>query len=123
MEGKKVLIVDDDTDILEVLNLLFEFSGYQTKATPDAGDTCKLVEEFQPNAIVMDVLLSGYDGREICRRLKAADHTSNIPIVMISAHPDAAKSTREAGADDFVAKPFDIHVLLEKVEKLLPEVR
>lgn len=123
MEGKKVLIVDDDTDILEVLNLLFEFSGYQTKATPDASDTCKLVEEFQPNAIVMDVLLSGYDGREICRRLKAAQTTKDIPVVMISAHPDAARSTREAGADDFVAKPFDINVLLEKIEKLLPEVR
>ena len=119
MEGKKVLIVDDDTDILEVLNLLFEYSGYQTKATPEAEYTYSMIEDFKPDAIILDVLLSGYDGREICRKLKAADNTRKIPVVMISAHPDAARTTREAGADGFVAKPFDIHVLLEKVEKLL----
>ncbi len=119
MAEKKVLIVDDDIDILEVLNLLFEFSGYQTKATPDAEYTYSLIHDFKPDAIILDVLLSGYDGREICRNLKSSTDTKHIPVVMISAHPDAAVSTKAAGADDFLAKPFDIHMLLEKVERLL----
>ncbi len=119
MAEKKVLIVDDDIDILEVLNLLFEFSGYQTKATPDAEYTYSLIHDFKPDAIILDVLLSGYDGRDICRQLKSAEATKHIPVIMISAHPNALESTKQAGADDFVAKPFDIHVLLNKVERLL----
>lgn len=119
MSEKKVLIVDDDIDILEVMNLLFEFSGYQTKTLPDAEYTYKFVDEFKPDAIILDVMLSGYDGREICRQLKSTDRTKKIPIIMISAHPDAAKSTKQAGADDFLAKPFDIHELMEKVDQLV----
>ena len=118
MADKKVLIVDDDVDILEVLNLLFELSGYQTKATPDAEFTYQLIDDFKPDAIILDVLLSGYDGREICKQLKSSNDTKHIPVIMVSAHPDAAISTKKAGADDFLAKPFDINILLQKVEAL-----
>jgi DNA-binding response OmpR family regulator len=116
-EEKKVLIVDDDADILEVLQLLFESSGYITQVTTKGEETYQLVNKFKPDAIIMDVLLSGLDGRVICNTLKKATTTKKIPIIMISAHPDAHISTLQAGADDFMAKPFDIDQLVNKVEK------
>ena len=69
--------------------------------------------------IVLDVLLSGKDGRAICRKLKSQDETRHIPVVMISAYPDAERSSKEVGADAFVAKPFAIDDVLMTVETLL----
>jgi DNA-binding response OmpR family regulator len=64
---------------------------------------------------LLDVLLSGKDGRTIARQLKSQEDTKHIPIIMFSAHPSAEQTAREAGADDFIAKPFEIDDLLEKI--------
>lgn len=117
--NKKVLIVDDDPDILEALKLTFEMDGYETHTITKGEETYEQVEQFKPDIIVLDVLLSGKDGRTICKNLKNDKNTSTTPIIMISAHPDADKSTKEVGADDFLAKPFDTHVLISKVAELL----
>jgi CheY-like chemotaxis protein len=69
-----------------------------------------------PDLILLDILISGSDGREICRKLKSNDTTKHIPIVMISAHPSAKRESQEAGADGFLAKPFEIDDLLETVK-------
>ncbi len=116
---KKVLIVDDDPDILEALQMTFESNGYTTETITNGEETYKLVGEFGPHVIVLDVLLSGNDGRVICKNLKTDTKTKHIPIIMTSAHPDAAKSTIEVGADEFVAKPFDINELIKTVEKYM----
>lgn len=115
--GKKVLVVDDDPDILEALQLTFESADFVTKTLAKGEETYELVDEFQPDIIVLDVVLSGKDGRHICKNLKLGESTKNIPIVMISAHPDAKKSTLAVGADDFLAKPFTIKELIEMVKK------
>ncbi|MCC6793074.1 MAG: response regulator, partial [Thermomicrobiales bacterium] len=72
-----------------------------------------------PDLIVLDVLLSGRDGRAICRTLKSREETRHVPIVMISAHPDAERSVREVGADAFVAKPFSVDHLLDTISSLI----
>jgi len=64
----------------------------------------------------MDMLLSGTDGRDVCRRLKSDPATAQIKVVMMSAHPDADKSCREAGADDFIPKPFDMDFFISKIK-------
>jgi DNA-binding response OmpR family regulator len=118
-ENKKILIVDDDPDILEALQLTFESEGYQTKALINGDEAYSHVYSYNPDAIVLDVLLSGTDGRIICKQLKTENETKDIPIIMISAHPDAARSTKEVGADEFISKPFDINHLITVIEKYI----
>ncbi len=116
---QKILVVDDDVDILEAMQLMLEQAGYDVTTTPKGEEVNKKIKQVRPDMILLDVLLSGNDGRDICRQLKSQQETKNIPVVMISAHPDAKKTTKDAGADEFLAKPFEIDELLEKVKSQL----
>ena len=116
-----ILIVDDDPGILDALRVLFESEGYRVQ-TCEKGDYAESLRGEiggLPDLIVLDVLLSGKDGRTICRTLKSHEATRRIPVLMISAHPGAEESVKEVGADAFVAKPFTIDDLLDTVETLL----
>jgi len=116
-EGKNVIVVDDDLDILEAISLMLEDAGY-TVTTNSKGD---FIEHLQandlPDMIILDMLLSGNDGRDIARQLKAQELTKHIPIIMISAHPKAEQEAQTSGADDFLPKPFEIDELLAKVAR------
>ncbi len=117
-----LLIVDDDPSILDALRFLFEDEGYRVQ-TSEKGDYAESLRDESgglPDLIVLDILLSGKDGRAICRMLKDQASTRHIPIVMISAYPDAHASAAAVGADAFVAKPFAIEEMLATVAALLP---
>ena len=112
---KRILIVDDDPDILEFLQVILEDEGY-TVVTSDKGEYLEQLHNGGlPHLILLDVLLSGKDGREILKYLKIKPETKAIPVIMFSAHPNAEETARQAGADDFIAKPFDIDDLLERI--------
>jgi DNA-binding response OmpR family regulator len=116
-----ILVVDDDPAILDALRFLFEDEGYRVQ-TSEKGDYAESLRDENgglPDLIVLDVLLSGKDGRTICRKLKSQDQTRHIPIVMISAYPDAEHSAKEVGADAFMAKPFAIDEVAAMVASLL----
>ena len=113
---KKVLAADDDPAILEVLTFMLEDTGYSVKTTVN-GQTEQMVHEFLPNLILLDIWMAGSDGRIICKSLKRQKLTRHIPIIMISANKDTKKLAKEAGADDFIAKPFEMNDLLAKVAK------
>src|SRR6266566_3247453 len=116
---KTLLLIDDEPDILEFLQVILEEEGY-TVVTTDKGDYLeKLTHGGLPDLILLDMLLSGKDGREITKYLKSQEKTRHIPVIMFSAHPSAEKSARQAGADDFVAKPFEIDILLNKIAHFL----
>ncbi|TMC18812.1 MAG: response regulator [Chloroflexi bacterium] len=119
MNAKKILVVDDEPDILEFLQVILEEEGYLVATTEKGEYVEKLHAGGLPDLILLDVLLSGKDGREIVKQLKSQEETKSIPIIMFSAHPSAEKTAREAGADDFVAKPFQIDFLLAVVAKYL----
>lgn len=114
---KKILVVDDDEGILDAVALILEDAGYEVKTTLKGDETYDRVKTFKPDVIILDVLMSGSDGRHICKNLKHDRVTKNIPVIMISAHPTAKNSVMECGANDFLAKPFDTEELLEKVGK------
>lgn len=117
-----ILVVDDDLGILDALRFLFESEGYGVE-TCEKGEYVEALRDANgslPDLIVLDVLLSGKDGRAICRTLKSQETTRHIPVIMLSAHPAARESAEEVGADAFVAKPFAIDDLLDAVEKLIP---
>lgn len=119
MKKKKILVVDDDPDILEFLQVILEEEGYMA-VTTDKGDYVeKLHDGDLANLILLDVLLSGKDGREIVKHLKSQEETKRIPVIMFSAHPSAEETARAYGADDFIAKPFEIDILLSKIVRFL----
>ena len=115
---KKILIVDDDPAILEVIKIILEDSEYDV-VTSENGNFINSISKTNPDLVLLDVLLSGEDGREIVKKLRKNSATQQLPVVMMSAHPNANKSAFAAGANDFVSKPFDIDDLLQVIERNL----
>src|SRR5215467_131027 len=116
---KLILVVDDELDILEFLQLILEEEGYRV-VTSEKGEYLEhLHNGGLPDLILLDMLLSGKDGRTIVTYLKSQEETKEIPIIMFSAHPSAEETARQAGADDFLEKPFHIDILLAKIKHLL----
>src|SRR5215207_268683 len=113
---KKVLVADDDPAILDAIEMMLALEGYEVDTTVN-GETIYKMEKEYPDVLLLDIWMSGQDGRELCKYLKKNPHTSHIPIIMISASRDVERSAKEAGAEDFLAKPFDMDELLEKVKK------
>ena len=116
-ETKRVLVVDDDQGILEALSVLLEDAGYAVKTTPDGSKVSLEVQRFSPDVILLDIWMSGLNGHDICKNLKSTEDFKRIPVIMISANRDMEKISRDCGADDYVAKPFEITELLNKIEK------
>jgi DNA-binding response OmpR family regulator len=114
-----VLLVDDDKDICIMMEAILKFAEFkvQTCSLPD--QLLQMLTASQPKILLMDMLLSGTDGRDVCRKIKSDPATSTIKVIMMSAHPDADKSCREAGADDFIPKPFDLDFFIALIKNQL----
>jgi len=117
LKQKKIMIADDDPGIVDAIEMLLEFEGYEVTSTVD-GSTVLDMKENLPDLLLLDIWMSGEDGRDICKKLKQEPLTKNIPIIMVSASRDIKESAMEAGADDFLAKPFEMNDLLKKIEDL-----
>jgi DNA-binding response OmpR family regulator len=114
---KKIMIADDDPGIVDAIELLLEFEGYEVSSTIDGSTVLDMKLEL-PDLLLLDIWMSGEDGRDICKKLKQTELTKNIPIIMVSASKDIKESAIEAGADDFLAKPFEVNDLLSKIRRL-----
>jgi DNA-binding response OmpR family regulator len=116
---KKIVIIEDDKSILDAVQMALEFEGYEVTLAERGDYAQKLMtgKAPLPDVILLDILLSGSDGRIVCQELKKHPKTKKIPIIMMSAHPGAGKSVIEAGADYFLPKPFNINDLLQAVKK------
>ena len=112
-----ILILDDDPDLCTMIKMMLEYKGYAAVEANNEHDARKLMTEKQIDLIIMDMLLSGTDGTDVCRRLKKDQTLAQVPILMFSAHPNAKDTCLQAGADDFIAKPFEMNDLLEKVSR------
>ncbi|SRR5579875_3351721 len=117
--SKKILVIDDDESIVEVVQILLESEGYQVESSL-SGDCIPNFPGGAPDLILLDVLLPGKDGREICKKLKSDPGTGHIPVIMFSAHGDANRLMDGSGADGFIEKPFDIDDFLAVVTKHTP---
>ncbi len=114
-----ILLIDDSPEITGVVSLILKNAGHDV-AVSHTGEPLLILQkqELQPDIIILDVLLSGADGRELCRQIKKDALTKHIPVLMFSAYPQVADSVYQAGADAFLAKPFGGQALLESIEKL-----
>jgi DNA-binding response OmpR family regulator len=115
--NKKIMIADDDPGIVDAIEMLLEFEGYNVSSTVNGTTVLDMKDEL-PDLLLLDIWMSGEDGRDICKKLKQDQITKNIPVIMISASRDIKESALEAGADDFLAKPFEMNELLGKIKNL-----
>jgi len=121
MEKATILIVDDEEDIIELVQLNLTREGYQTLACTTGEKALAIAESKLPDLVILDLMLPGIDGMEVCRRLKAKPDTRQIPILMLTAKGEEADIVAglELGASDYVTKPFSGKVLVARVRRLL----
>ncbi len=120
-QKKTVLVVEDEEDILALLHFNLIKAGYDADCASHGEEALKAVAAKKPDLILLDLMLPGIDGLEICRRLRNDEETSEIPIIMLTARGEEEDIVRglELGADDYVTKPFSIKVLLARVQTVL----
>ncbi len=117
---RHILIIDDNEDIVNMMRLMLQMKNYDVSAQMSVTGLEETLNKTWPDLIIMDMLLSGADGRVVCRFLKDSDHYNHIPVLMISAHPSAKKECIDAGADAFLEKPFDMQEFFNAVGNTLP---
>ena len=110
---KKILVVDDDMDILNVVKLLLTYHQFVVKTTWRWEVILKTVKTFTPDLILLDIDLSGADGGDICKKLKQSKETSGVPVILFSCHLLSKNYVKGCDAQGFLAKPFEISKLLE----------
>ncbi len=117
---KNVLIVDDTETNIDILLEILD-DDYEVSVATDGESCLEFIEDELPDLILLDIMMPGMDGYEVCSRLKADKRTSHIPVVFITAKDDASDRQRglELGALDYIAKPFDTAVVKETVKKYL----
>ena len=125
MSGGKLLLVEDDKALAELLVWHFERQGFNVRRTADGEEALLLAEEEVPDILVLDWMIEGVSGLEVCRRLRRRAATANVPIIMLTARGEEADRIRglETGADDYVTKPFSPAELIARVNAVLRRVR
>lgn len=121
MIKSKILIVEDEPDIRELLHFNLEKTGYQPYQAEDGEKALSLVKKHSPDLILLDLLLPGLNGLEVCRRIKRDPNLQHIPIIMVTAKGEEMDRVvgLELGADDYIVKPFSIREILLRVQKLI----
>jgi len=117
--ANRILVLDDDPDIGIMIKIMLEYKGYSVILTDRADKAEDIIRTNNINLLIMDMLLSGVNGTDVCTALKQNSHTASIPIMMISAHPNAQQVCIDAGANDFISKPFDMQDLIARIDRLL----
>jgi two-component system alkaline phosphatase synthesis response regulator PhoP len=121
MTGERILIVEDEQDILELIKYNLQKDGFITACVSSGEDGLKQTKSFKPDLVILDLMLPGVDGLQVCRQLKSEDNTAKIPVIMVTARGEEADIVAglEMGADDYITKPFSPKVLIARVKGVL----
>ena len=125
MSGARVLLVEDDAALAELLVWHLTREGYTVERTADGEEALLLAAEAAPDIVLLDWMIEGLSGIEVCRRLRRAPETANVPIIMLTARGEEEDRIRglQTGADDYVTKPFSPRELVARVGAVLRRVR
>ena len=128
MIQKKILLVDDDPSILRILGDIFTDEGYTVVAATDGESGIEKVKEYNPNLIILDVMLPGINGFEVCKLLKEDSKTKHIPIIILtgistSILTEHKKKALDLGANDYMSKPFNMEDLLNRAKTLIDQTQ
>ena len=116
---EKILVLDDDPDIGTMIKMMLEYKGYSVTVSDRAEQANEILKTDAVDLIIMDMLLSGVNGTDLCSELKKDSALAHTPVIMISAHPNAKEICLQAGADEFISKPFDMQDILSKIDHLI----
>lgn len=121
MQKPKILLIEDEEDIAALITIQAELAGYMTAVEADGLNGLLAVEREKPDLVVLDVMLPGLNGLDICRKIKSNPNTRHIPVIMISAKGEEIDIVLglELGADDYVCKPFSVKVLFSRIGAVL----
>lgn len=119
--SQQILIVEDEADIRELLRFNLEREGFSVLEAADGTEGLKLARQHMPDLMLLDVMLPGFDGFEVCRRLGAQSETANIPVLMLTARGEEMDRVvgLSLGADDYVVKPFSVRELMLRIQAVL----
>jgi CheY-like chemotaxis protein len=115
----KILIIEDDKDLAEIMQEFFHMLGYNYYITGGLCDILPVIKEYQPDLVILDYLLPGTTGGELCSQIRKNIPTSPLPVILYSAYPQEMCVVDEGSYDEFVAKPFDLNELQQIVEKFI----
>ena len=113
---KQILVIDDDKDILEISRDILVNEGYGVTILAEVDEIAVAIEACKPDLVIVDFLLQGINGGELCSQIKANRQTSHIPVILTSAHPRVLLSLDDYHCDEFLEKPFDIDHLTERIK-------
>ncbi len=117
--SKKVLVCDDDEGILDMVSFVLEDSGFAVIPESNSLNVSSLIEKEKPDLLLLDLWMPVLSGDQVLKMLRSNPETKDLPVIVISASTEGQKIAQEAGASAFIAKPFDIDQLINKVETIL----
>jgi two-component system phosphate regulon response regulator PhoB len=125
MSKGRILLVEDDPSLVELLTFHLSRDAFEVDSTADGEDALLMARETPPDLVILDWMIEGVSGIEVCRRLRRLSETANVPIIMLTARGEEADRIRglETGADDYVTKPFSPRELVARVGAVLRRVR
>ncbi|QEK11965.1 response regulator transcription factor [Crassaminicella thermophila] len=121
MNKKKILVVDDEQHIIELIQFNLENSGFDVITSENGEDAIRIAEEEMPDVILLDLMLPGIDGFEACKKIRNNDKTRKIPVIMLTAKGEEMDKVLglELGADDYLTKPFSVRELIARIKAVL----
>ncbi len=121
MPRHKILIVDDEPDIVETLSFMLQARNFDVVTASDGLEALSKVKSEHPDLVLLDIMMPGMDGYDVCVKLKTDKETKNIPVVMLTARGEneAVIRAHKSGAHDYIVKPFTLPTLINKLNKLL----
>jgi len=124
MAKKKILLIDDNPDIVKIYTVRLEACGYEVASSLSGEDGIKLASEFQPDLIVLDISMPGMDGFDTGKRLRSSIVTQNVPIIMATAHSNrdaVIKAVSQLNVQAYLIKPFNHQQMLKEIQRILGE--
>lgn len=120
MDNKKIMVCDDDQGILDVLQMLLESEGYDVFTEINSTNLIKEIKTELPDLLLLDLWMPVLSGDQVLKAIRATEEFENLPVIVLSASVDGSSIAGNAGATDFVPKPFDMDDLIAKIRGLLP---
>jgi len=117
--AKRLLIIDNDTEVLSVMEEALVYEGFEVRIKEDTQNIFQVIDEYQPDLVMIDYILDGINGGETCHEIKVNPVTSHIPVIIVSAYSKVILSLGNYRSDAFLAKPFGLDELVQLINKLL----
>ena len=119
---KHILVIDDDNDVLEIFRDILVTEGYKVTIFSEIDEIADAMDACKPDLVIVDFLLQGINGGELCSQIKLNERTSQIPVILTSAHPRVLLSLGDYHCDEFLEKPFDIDQLIKRIKYHLDHI-